>query len=119
MANRVIRIFKDTNMQNQHDGLAKIAMKNKVRVDQLGQGEHVVFINKACNYIKMYSANGVLTSKKEKGTINMHSIEMIPLCFDPDGKLNWDKADRLALEKQLAKYDKRKVTKDVNSEAKV
>jgi hypothetical protein len=38
--NQVIHIFKNADMRNQHDGLAELARKQKIRVDQLGAQSH-------------------------------------------------------------------------------
>ena len=116
--NKIVNLFLDTDLRNHHEGLAKIAMKKKVDIGGLKPGEHVIFINTSMTYIKMFSASGVLSSKKEnKGKINMHSIEMIPEAFDSSGKLNWDKAERMAIEKQFAKYEKAKKTKETTKNA--
>lgn len=103
MSNKVVHCFQKVDMRNQHDGLTRIAQKSKVRLDQLGAGEHVIFINANLNKVKMYSASGVLSYKRsDGGCLNLGMIEQIPLCFE-GGKVDWDKAEKLALEKQLAR----------------
>lgn len=107
--NTIIRLFKDTDMRNQHDGLNKIAKRNKVKLDQLGAGEHVVFVNTQLNRVKLYSANGVLSYYRApaKQKINPGMVEMIPLCFNAAKGMDWEKADRLAFDKLFAKYNKK------------
>lgn len=107
--NTIVRVFKDTSMINQHDGLVRIALSKKVRLDTLGAGEHVVFLNSALNRVKMFSTNGVLSYYRvSKGKLNLNMIEMIPQCFNAKAGMDWEKADRLALEKLLTKVAKKR-----------
>lgn len=103
MSNTIIRIFKNTDMRNQHDGLFKVALEKKVRLDHLGAGEHALFLNGKLNRLKLYSHQGVVSYYRAKsGILNLNMIEMIPLCFSADRGMDWEKADRLALDKLLA-----------------
>ena len=91
-------------MRNQHDGLTRLAFKHKVRLDNLGAGEHVLFLNTRLDKIKMYSANGVLSYYRAPGgnKLNLNMVSFIPQCFGGSG-MNWQKAERLAVESMLAK----------------
>ncbi len=102
--NVIVRVFKDTSMINQHDGLERIARSKKVRLDALGAGEHVIFLNRQLNRIKMFSSNGILSYyRAPKGKLNLNMIELIPSCFNSETGMDWERADRLAVEKLLAK----------------
>lgn len=106
MNNTIVRIFQKTDMRNQHDGLVRLALKFKVRLDSLGAGEHVIFLNNRLDKVKMFSANGVLSYYRAPGSLTMDMIEYIPQCFGANG-MNWQKAERLALEKLLTRATKK------------
>jgi hypothetical protein len=109
--NLVVRIFLNTNMGKRHDGLKLLAEEHKVKLDKLNPGEHVVFLNRALDKVQIYSAGGVLSYYRSgRGRLNIGMVEQIPLAFTGAGRIDWDKADRLALEKQLEKEDSKKVT---------
>ena len=102
--NKIIRVFLGVDMRNQHDGLATLASKNKVTLANLDPGEHIIFINEKQNKIKVFSCRGTLTYiRKDKGRIDLNFIEMIPQAFNQFGELEWAKAEKLSLEKRLAK----------------
>jgi hypothetical protein len=102
--NKVVRVFFETDMRNQHDGLKEVAKAEKVDLDKLSPGEHVVFINMAKDRLKMFSSGGVLSYlRSQTGKLNMMVIEQIPQCFSAKRGVNWPKAQKLALEKQLGK----------------
>jgi hypothetical protein len=106
MSNQVVHLFKDVDMRNQHNGLQRIAQKQKVRLDALGAGEHVVFLNSRLNKVKLYSHQGVLSYyRSPSGKLNLHIVEQIPACFSAKGGMDWDKADRLALERLLEGHE--------------
>lgn len=100
--NKILRVFLETDMRSQHDGLIKVAKAQKVDLTSVNMGEHVLFINRKMDRIKLYSSSGVLSYfRSTKGRLSLHVIEQIPRCFDAKGKINWDQAERLALDKQL------------------
>lgn len=102
--NQVVHIFREVNMSCQHDGLAEVARSGKVSLRGLGAGEHVLFLNRACTAVKLFSAGNLVSYKKaEKGhRLNLEMIQHIPTCFGADG-MNWDKAEEKALNSALAK----------------
>jgi hypothetical protein len=113
MNNTICRVFQDTDMKNQHLGLKTIALSKKVNLDNLVPGEHVIFVNKACDKLKMYSHRGLLSYlRSDRGKLDLGMIQMIPVCFGSDGNINWKKAELLSLERKLKKVapSKRKVT---------
>lgn len=102
--NKILRVFLDTDMRKQHDGLFQVAADHKVNVKNLDPGEHVIFINSALNKIKIYSARGLLSYyRKDKGKIDLNLIEHIPESFNSFGVVEWKKAERTALEAKLGK----------------
>lgn len=104
--NKVIHVFQNVDMRNQHDGLTALALKKKINLKALPPGEHVVFINANVNKIKVYSPDGtpdgVLSYKrKTDGVINLGMIEELPRCMGSDGKFNLEKAEKLAIERNV------------------
>lgn len=100
--NKILRVFLDVDMRNQHDGLSTLATKNKVNLSNLDPGCHVIFINSKQNKIKVFSCRGTLTYiRKDKGRIDLNFISMIPQAFNDFGELEWAKAEKLSLEKRL------------------
>jgi hypothetical protein len=53
----------------------------------------------------MYSANNLLSYwKARKGEkLNLNVIQEIPRCFDAKAGMNWEAAEKIALEKLFAK----------------
>lgn len=103
MSNKIIRVFLNTDMRNQHEGLIQMAKKQKVDPEKLEDGEHVIFVNAARNKLKVFSSNGLLSYKRqEKGRLNMEAIIRIPQSFS-GGNLNWKEAQKQALLVKLEK----------------
>jgi hypothetical protein len=112
--NSIVRFIPKTDMRNQHDGLAAVAKSHGIDLKKLEPGEHVVFANNAMNKLKLYSgfkrtdgegdSIGVLSYvRADKGRLDLGLIEQIPQCFDARSGINWDKAAKLSLEKQLSR----------------
>lgn len=101
--NNILRVFTDTDMRCQHPGLKKVAAKQRVLLDNLTAGEHVIFINTACDRMKMYSSGGVLSYIKTEGRIDMRYISAFPKAFNASGKFEYDLAVKEVLEKKLGK----------------
>lgn len=102
--NKIVRVFLDTNMACQHNGLRSLASKHGVKLEALDNREHVIFVNKARNRVKLYSANGVISYLwKEKGRLDMMALSMIPETFSNqvgDG-FHMNKAIKATLIKRL------------------
>lgn len=85
--NRLLRVFLNTHMGLGHVGLCLLASKNQVRLDALKNGEHVAFVNRQRNKVKVYSSGDVLhyirLPQGEK--LRMEAIQWIPSCFGAKG----------------------------------
>lgn len=101
--NKILRVFLETDMRNQHDGLRIIAKEKDVHLDDLEPGEHVIFVNREMTRLKMFSAMGLLSYIKRDKGIDMNVIEEIPKCFSARGGVDWKKAERLSLDRKLGK----------------
>jgi hypothetical protein len=101
--NKIVRVFLDTNLSLQHNGLFMLAAKNKVNLTKLDLGEHVVFVNKALNKVKVYSCGGIVSyMRRDDGQrIDLGLISHIPTCFDKQLRLDWEKAAALSLDQKL------------------
>lgn len=100
---RAIQIFLDSDLRCSHDGLAMIAKKEKIDVSKLEPGEYVIFVNSAKDKCKVYAAfNVVAYLKPPKGhKIEMKVIQLIPVAFAATGRIDYDKALKELLEKEL------------------
>lgn len=102
--NKIVRVFLDTNMACQHPGLRALALKHKIRLEALKDKEHVIFVNKARNRVKLYSSNGVISYLwKEKGRLDMMALAMIPETFTNEVGVGFtmDRAIEASLIKRL------------------
>lgn len=102
---KLVNAFLDVDMRCQHDGLAKIAKKHRVDVWSLSPGEHVVFINRAMDRIKMFSPNGVLSYLRLKSDqrIDLDTLKYIPEAYDgsKDLRVTYSQALRKSLSKRV------------------
>ncbi len=102
--NNIVRVFKDTDMRNQHAGLRMVAAKANVNLDALDQHEHVVFLNSKKNRIKAFSFNGVISYLySEKEPLDLNALVGIVQTFSPGAKANVNEAVKKALSKKLNK----------------
>lgn len=102
--NTIVRLFKDADLRCQHEGLRQTAKDADIDLDKLKQGEHVVFLNAKLTKVKIYSLGGILTYyRAPSGRLNLHMIAEIPKCFGSKGELDWKKAEKIALDKMLAR----------------
>ena len=109
MINRVVRLFLDTDMRNQHQGLMELAKKQSVDIAKLAVVEHVVFVNASLNRVKICSKGNVLSYLfRDKGQIDMQAFKEIASAFGEDGSINFDRALKESLVKRLAKKEKKK-----------
>lgn len=109
--NSILRVFRNVNMSYQHDSLKAVARKAKVDISNLGAGEHVLFLNAKLTRVKMYSANEVISYYRapDNSRVDLRIIEQIPSCFKGAAGMDWQQAERQALEKALSKYEEKKL----------
>lgn len=102
MRNKVISVFPNADLRSGHNGLRKLALKNKQSID-LDPGEFHLYINRAQTAFKMFAANHVLVHyKSPRGMIDIRTIQYLPYCFNA-GELDYDKALSVVLHKFLKK----------------
>lgn len=114
MANQIMHLFKDTDLRAQHNGLIEVARRAKVNLEELSPGEHVVFINSRADKLKIFSSSGLLSYYRapEKSRLNLNMIKILPKCFGARGGLDFAKADKLAVEELLGKYERKRAIQD-------
>jgi hypothetical protein len=102
---RVLTLIDNVPMGNGHHGLAEIARKvAKIKVEELGSGEVIMFLNRAKDKLKIVGSRGVVLGylKMPKGQrIMLEAIQYIPQTFGSSGALNYDKALEKALVQRL------------------
>lgn len=110
--NRLIRLFLDTDLRCSHDGLAEIAAKSKIKVENLTPGELLVFVNSSKTQVKVFAAHNTVASHKNPSgrRLMMDSLRYIPEAFGGSGRIDMDAAIKKALEKVMAKKKRTKKT---------
>lgn len=102
-SNKILRVFLDVNMQKGHKGLMEHAKKYSVSVLKLQPQEHVVFINSKGDKMKIYSANNVVSYRREDKKLELGTLQHFAECFGADG-FAYDEALKKVLLKKM--YDR-------------
>ena len=104
MNQRITHVFLDTDLRCQHNGLAKLAIKQKIDASKLMPGQHLIFINGALNKMKMYSPGNVVSYLRlDRGRIDLETLAKIPQAYGHDIAVKYNKALKDTLLKRLAK----------------
>jgi hypothetical protein len=104
--NRILRVFFNSDLRGQHDGLVKVAGASNVNLLRLKHGEHVAFINRLRNKLKLFSKNGnqnVVTYLRldKNQRLDLHCLPDLIKTFNPGGKLDYQGALKRRIEKQF------------------
>lgn len=98
MNGKIIRVFQNVDMRNQHEGLRKISLDNNIDTTELENCSYVIFINKKQTILKVFSGHNVLaTHKPYSGRLSMESIQYIPEAFGGGSDFNMTRAVKTAL----------------------
>jgi hypothetical protein len=99
---RIVQLILNADMRFRHNGLSDLAKKAGVEVENLSEGHFVVFINAKRNYLALYGARNLLACLKlNRGHIDMEIIQTIPKIFMSKGRIDYDHALQILLEKKL------------------
>lgn len=110
MSNSIIRCYLNSDLRAGHDGLAKVALKDKIRVQELSPGEFVIFINARKDKVKVYAAQNVVAYlRSPSGRIDMNTIREIPRVFN-GAAINYDAALKKILSENLLKRNRHVVS---------
>lgn len=103
-AGRIVQVFLNVDFRYGHDGLTVYALKNKVDVKQLNNGQYVVFVNTRRDKVKVYAANNIVAYMQlPRGRkVDMGVIRLIPKAFSNSGNLDYDGMLKDVIEKSLA-----------------
>lgn len=106
-SSRIVQCFLNADLRSGHVGLAKLARKHALDVQQLGAGEYVVFINAAKNKLKLYAANNVIAYYRSpsRGVIDLRVVANLPRVFTGTS-IRYDEALKTVLEKGLQSRDR-------------
>lgn len=105
---RLLRVFFDTFMGYQHDGLYAIAKRQGIDLDDLREGECVVFVNRRFNRVKVYGPNNTFAySRVYDGELDATAIQHIPNTFNGT-RINLDQATRQAITERFERKNKQK-----------
>lgn len=99
VSNNIVHYFANTDMRCAHRGLATIANKAGINVNDLRAGDMVVFTNAKFNRIKIFTAGNTIAYQKSWNDQAMppHLISLLPRYFN--GKaLDFDAAMKDAVE---------------------
>lgn len=101
----IVRVFLDADMRCSQPGLSALALKHKFKVEELGHGEFLIFINSKRNKLKLYAGGDVLAYyRMAKGErLDMRVIQKIPRAFMGTGKLNYTEELRTVIREELAR----------------
>lgn len=104
--NKLMHVFFEVNMANQHHGLAEIASAKKVDIKNLKPGEMVCYVNAPQTALKILASTGeenghgvIAYYKSPKGRLDLQALRFIPEAFSGSG-LNYKEALRKTFEKR-------------------
>jgi len=105
--NKILRVFFNTDLRGQHDGLVKLASKSNVNLKRLDQGEHVAFINRKRNKLKLFSKStnqNVVTYLRldNDQRLDLNCLSELIRIFNPGGHLDYKGVLKKRIEKKLA-----------------
>ena len=103
MANHILSYFPDIDLRQGHLGLSKVAAMAKRPLNNLNQGDFLLFVNRSQTALKVLTTGGVLVHvKSEHGRLNFEAVNMLPQYFSGSA-FNYKGALKKTLEKRLAK----------------
>lgn len=100
---KMIALFPNSDLRSGHNGLSKLARKHNYNPEEIPPGGLIVFLNRAQTAFKAYAANQtIIHYKHQRGMLDIKAIQYLPHCLGA-GKLAYDKALGIVLEKTLKK----------------
>jgi hypothetical protein len=100
---KILQVFEDADLRCSHDGLGEIALKSKIKLKELEEGEYVVFFNTTRTHLKIAAAHNVIAhSKMEHGRFyDLGCIQNVVRAFHNTGRIEYDEALKERLEELL------------------
>jgi len=102
---QIVHVFPNTDLRSGHDGLRKLALRNKRNPAQLDKGHFLFFINRAQTAFKLMGSNELLVYYRSVGKrmIDINAVKFIPSCFHKDGSFDYNIAVRHSLKELMGK----------------
>jgi hypothetical protein len=100
---RIRKLFLDIHMGLGHDGLVAIAVKNKIKINELSEEDLLMFMNKRGDKLKVLGAQGKVIGYLKlpnNRKIMGEALQYIPQTFGSSG-FDYDQACRAALTRKL------------------
>jgi hypothetical protein len=103
--NRILRVIFEADMRGGHRALSSLAKDLKIYVDKLNDGEHVVFINRRLDRIKVYSSRNVLSYHLSHTKLDLTALSYFSQCYGAKG-FSYDEALKKSLQKRLGIHER-------------
>lgn len=97
---KITQVFLGADMRCSHYGLSVLAKSYGIDTEKLPKNHMLVFINRAQTHLKVYVSGNIIAHTKRK-KISLDAIKEIPYAFSYHGKVDYDSALKISLEKQL------------------
>lgn len=104
MTPTIKKLFLDVHMGLGHDGLAAIARKGKINLQDLVESDLVMFLNRAGDKMKVLGSQGRVVGYLKmpaRNPISIEALQYIPHTFGVEGGFNYNAALKMMLEKKL------------------
>lgn len=106
--NKLIAYIPNTDLRNGHDGLAKVAIKQKIDISVLGGGNMVAFVNRARTAVKIHAGGDMIGYLRlKKGHLDPRVIKYLPKHFSGSA-FDYDKSVEAMINDQFPKWFKKK-----------
>lgn len=101
---KILRVIFNTDLRNNHEGLAAIAKNLRINTATLQPGEYVVFVNSYRSALKFYVAGQIVAHFRmpTHRRMDMRIIAMLPKFFN-GRELRYDDALRELIRKEFGK----------------
>lgn len=101
--NKILHLFTEVSMICSHDGLSKIAGKEKVDLKNLSVGEFVLFANRSLTAMKLFAAHNVIIYYRapDNRPIDIRALKHIPQ-FVSGSDIGYDRAILAVLREKYA-----------------
>lgn len=105
---RIFKLFLNVHMGLGHDGLSKIALKGKIKLQELNESDLIMFLNTKGDKLKVLGAQGKVVGylrNPDKRPIMREALQYIPHTFGASG-FDYDAACAAALQQRLGFVEK-------------
>lgn len=100
---KIFKLFTNTHMGLGHDGLSKIARKNKIKLEELDETDLILFLNTKLDKLKVLGAQGKVIGyyrSPDRRRIEPKALKYIPHTFGVNG-FDYEAACALLIQEKL------------------